>query len=358
MNLPTLRQIATFFLAIASAVGVYLVCVAAWQTVKGWPLYAAVSGVGLCLLCTTLLQRLKRLHLPHGWDFPPKLAAVCLLGGVGIHWTATAVEHWLIELLHHQYGLLAVVGLVLAAASAMLAYSYRRKLITTTIRRLNKTQERRPHLLWLLSKTGGTVMEVPGKNGEKNWMLIREIKDCNGKTEKQEVMLPVKDGLEELNGVLDGLKPWWNGQQLIRALRHQFKDGQRSLTDLWVVASSGPGGSSSERIGVLRMLRALPEMKDVVIHPDPAQGHSDKWLLDFEDMDALQTGIKEIVDLTGGGKSITIDCTGGQKTTSMASAIATTNNDALIQYVQTASPYDGITFNCELQPEGHPAGHV
>jgi hypothetical protein len=274
---------------------------------------------------------------------------------MGIHWAATAVEHWLIELLHHHYGWLAFCGLALAAVSGWLAYLYRTRLVTIVTNRLDSSQERRPHLLWFLSTarnyvvTDASVKRIDGK-----WVLVRKIKGREG---NEEEILPASEGLKALDVTLKSLSRQWNGHQLIRALLHQFENDPNSMTDLWVVASSGSDGSSAERVGLLQMLREVPEMKSVTIHPEDTPDGNQRFLVDFENMDQLQEEIINIIGLSGGGRKLTIDCTGGQKTTSIAAALATSNNATLIQYVQTQEPHCVLTYDCEVQIEVVPAGH-
>jgi hypothetical protein len=162
---------------------------------------------------------------------------------------------------------------------------------------------------------------------------------------------------------MDTLNPWWNGQQLLRALAHQARGG--CLRHLWVLASPGSGGSSGERAALLSLLREVPELSGVTIHPGASQAEAQELLVDYEDMNALEKAIAGLIRHAEGGRQLTIDCTGGQKTTSIAAALATVNNHSLLQYVETRSPLGkpssnsiGVrAYNCTIEHEAHPAGH-
>lgn len=75
--------------------------------------------------------------------------------------------------------------------------------------------------------------------------------------------------------------------------------------------------------------------------------------VNFEQLDDLLAAIGEAVDaLCAPGltrRQITVDVTGGQKTTSIAGAVFTLNSRITFQYVQTDDPYDVIEFDLEIE---------
>jgi hypothetical protein len=134
-----------------------------------------------------------------------------------------------------------------------------------------------------------------------------------------------------------------NFQQLLRAIQPHFCQ----LTQVSMIAS--------EKSEVLMQpySRLLKLYKPTVSITHITQ--------DFENLDALLANIKQEV-----GKykaiglhehDIMLDVTGGQKTASIAAAMATLHNDGLeFQYVSTQPPFDVWQFNAVSQNEKNVAG--
>lgn len=132
----------------------------------------------------------------------------------------------------------------------------------------------------------------------------------------------------------------WNWLQMLRALRpHKEK-----LKLIYLIGSSGRNGSFEQLDMVEKFFsRYFPN----VIIKRYNNG------LDFEDIeemiDTLRNLIRTLKKEGNDEKDIIIDITGGQKTASIAGAVATLNSNIKFQYVQTREPYDVISYNVDIQ---------
>lgn len=120
----------------------------------------------------------------------------------------------------------------------------------------------------------------------------------------------------------------WNGAQLLRSVNHHKEELER----VYLFGSQGNRGSHQHLEKIHRLLAPYirPEVA-VTNHPQA---------LNFEDVDALHGAIISAVrSLEKEGykhSDIMIDITGGQKTTSIAGALATVHmQDLEFEYVQT-----------------------
>jgi hypothetical protein len=143
----------------------------------------------------------------------------------------------------------------------------------------------------------------------------------------------------------------WNGQQILRGLRPHLQDNM--LERVILIGSEGERGSMDMAKGIVRDWLGLYLRADrVEVHPTA---------VDFEDVQALRETFEEIVSRltrTAGyrERDIVIDATGGQKTTSIAAALATLEPSELeFQYVETRDNPRVLSFNVvtELHPKNY-----
>ncbi|MGH8542963.1 MAG: hypothetical protein ACREX3_04865 [Gammaproteobacteria bacterium] len=133
---------------------------------------------------------------------------------------------------------------------------------------------------------------------------------------------------------LDGTR--WNWQQVLRAV----KEHQARLNRIHLIGSKGEGGS----YGWLQVCRSLLQK----YFPSASINVFQKSI-DFEDLDWLRKVIQQIIrDEVKQGvpeEEIIVDATGGQKTTSIAAALATLNSKVTFQYVQTTDNPEVIVYD-------------
>ncbi len=139
----------------------------------------------------------------------------------------------------------------------------------------------------------------------------------------------------------------WNWQPLLCALRPHLTrlERIRLIGSAPVERQQGSHVELEVCAGLLK--RYLPAGVTVESHPQP---------VDFEDMDALIETLQRVRDKAEAqgyrDRDIMIDCTGGQKTTSIASALFTTRHPRMqFQYVSTRN-LQVISFNVVNEREG------
>ena len=139
----------------------------------------------------------------------------------------------------------------------------------------------------------------------------------------------------------------WNWQPLLCALQPHLPR-LKSIRLIGSASAQGRQGSHAELQACARLLgRYLPAGVTVESHSQP---------VDFEDMDALIDTLQRVRDSAEEqgyrDRDIMIDCTGGQKTTSIASALFTTRHPRMqFQYVSTRN-LQVISFNVVNEREG------
>lgn len=139
---------------------------------------------------------------------------------------------------------------------------------------------------------------------------------------------------------LDGTR--WNWQQILRAVKeHRDKLGQtESKGRIHLIGSSGQDGSYPWLPVCKLFLQQYFPQAAITPYIVP---------VDFEDLDSVRDAIQQIIDQekergTPEGEII-IDATGGQKTTSIAVALATLNSKVTFQYVQTTDDPKVIAYD-------------
>lgn len=163
----------------------------------------------------------------------------------------------------------------------------------------------------------------------------------------------------------------WSWQQMLRGIEPVVaRPAPADRTTIVLVGSSGPTGSFIQLDKCIRFLRNYPELNGVMIEKSPesarqaAEREGGKKLLDdvreeginFEDFNEVKRHLFLVVlDAASkvGDERVFVDVTGGQKTTSIAAAVATTGEAGFCQYVQTKSPYELLFY--DLHPPELPA---
>lgn len=147
--------------------------------------------------------------------------------------------------------------------------------------------------------------------------------------------------------------PQWSWQQTLRAAHHHGEKLER----LVLIGSEGESGSGTpEQLDLAKRFFSyyLPDKVYVLGEPQrDGAGYDNHWQADFEKLDDLRRLLKRVLkDLNKADYTdtdIIIDCTGGQKTASIACALVTLDRpDLMFQYVGTGpGPRTGkvIGFN-------------
>lgn len=142
-----------------------------------------------------------------------------------------------------------------------------------------------------------------------------------------------------------------NLQQFLRALKPHLGE----LKWLFLVGSGGKNGS----------FECLKEFERVVRHyvGDSVQiFHRGSDHLSFEDLEGVYQEFKSCINSLSKGHRVShgeimIDVTGGTKTASIAAALATLEHEDIeLQYAQTTSPYDVMSYNVISKSQGKVTG--
>lgn len=136
----------------------------------------------------------------------------------------------------------------------------------------------------------------------------------------------------------------WNGQQFLRGLKPHIESG--CLKHLVLIGSPEPGGS----------FKSIADAETLAkLYCPPVAVHCHQTAIHFEDIELLQTGftkwIRHFLDDGILEREIILDCTGGNKTTSIAAALTTLHwRNIEFQYVQTiGADAHAIGFNVVLE---------
>lgn len=141
-------------------------------------------------------------------------------------------------------------------------------------------------------------------------------------------------------------KPYWNWQQLLRAIAPHPQ-----LAIVRLIGSPGDSGSFDQLSDCCRFLAPYLPNCDLTFVPDA---------VDFENFDRLVETVRGLLgkDLARTpAHHIGIDVTGGQKVTSIAGAALTMNRELRFQYVQTNAPYEALTYRLVYELPPSPHGH-
>jgi hypothetical protein len=270
------------------------------------------------------------------------LLALSLLSLVSSSWVADGLKgeclmEWAFGPCTNSVGMLGRAGgsLVVFAVVAALAYRGARDLLP--VRTLAQNPMVRPHraLIAPISR----FEPLPEQNGGK-WQVT-----------KNDVTVSLSGNLEQDIQALNAIKPYWNGQQFLRGLQPHLEAGE--LTHMRLIGSKAGVRASQdtlEKVGNLVKLYA-PDICLV----------SDSNGVDYQDLRALlaaiDNNIAELVRQRVPENQIIIDVTGGQKTTSIACALATLHRPSVeFQYVESkdakghGSILQVISFNVVTEP--------
>jgi len=161
----------------------------------------------------------------------------------------------------------------------------------------------------------------------------------------------------------------WAWQQLMRGIEPAVaRAAAGDRTTIVLVGSDGDRGSFRQIATCAAFLKRYPELRDekrvrllsssaylrevapqagVAIEPhDNAEGG-----IDFEDFNSVRQHVLLVVHVAAwevGDDRVFVDVTGGQKTTSIAAAVATTGETGFCQYVQTNPPNKVVWYDLHL----------
>ena len=167
------------------------------------------------------------------------------------------------------------------------------------------------------------------------------IKDISGGTSFDIDGVRIPTNLTDDVDRLEGKR--WNWHQMLRGIMpHQNK-----LKQVYLIGSKDEGdikGSyNAIKYAALLIKYYLPRVEI----------NKCETPIGFEDFDelmqSLNNAINSLRELGYSEKEIIIEVTGGQKTTSIAGAAATLNNQVTFQYVQTNRPYTVLTYDVVVQ---------
>lgn len=136
----------------------------------------------------------------------------------------------------------------------------------------------------------------------------------------------------------------WPWQQMLRGLLPHGKDD--TLKHIYLIGSS----DTKTRQGSFSSLYLA---KNLIQHYFPtAKVESHPSAVHFENFDALADTLSVALKKLKKHfreKEITVDVTGGQKTTSIAGAVVTFKSGVTFQYVQTDEPYEVIKYDVVIE---------
>lgn len=227
-----------------------------------------------------------------------------------------------------------LLSLIACFGSALLAYYLAKE--WWPVRHIAQTRSVRAHKVLIMPIS--LYNPLPVQNGQQ-WTV------AHGNTH-----IPLTGNLKtDIQAFTDqGFR--WNGQQFLRGLEPHIS--ANSLAHVVLIGSSGKF-PSHEGLAAARALVGLYSRAEVHLHPAA---------VDFEDIEKLQQAfdewIKHFRDAGIPEKEIILDTTGGQKTTSIASALTTLRwAQVEFQYVESrdaaamASDHkpDVISFNVVVE---------
>ncbi|MEW5823026.1 MAG: hypothetical protein AB1766_01635 [Pseudomonadota bacterium] len=263
------------------------------------------------------------------------LAAPVLFIGAGMSWIADSLPVASFDPADFNGGGL-LVGTAVFLLGSTLAWWLRREYLPVSQLRAGEV---RPHkvLICIVSRISEEHCRIDPQGQ-------LELKDA------QEAFIPAPPGVD-LNGLIDHIKEKQcrcNLDSLLRAIQPHAQAGK--LERLYLIGSRE---SHKDIPNIQRLLDGrLGSAPTLKIHPWP-EG------IDFENLDALdrtfETIVKEVRefheyrdgrDFRYHERDIIIDATGGQKTTSIAAALATLRFQGLeFQYVQTGQNRQVLAFD-------------
>jgi hypothetical protein len=233
----------------------------------------------------------------------------------------------------------AVVGLAVLLTGLCLGYHYQFQ--WTGLRGLRTLPPQpRPALILFVSTLNGQIAWQGGVAGTFPLTVTMPARPAAGGPAEARCQLEgraLAGDLARLDKEFYDRELYWNWQQLLRALEPHAGG---ALECLHLVLSATvqkplPGGGSREVAGSDRhredVLALLGSYRLSTSTPKAS-------VVDFENLDAVVAELRRVIQEFGaayGARDVVVDVTGGLKTTSIAGALLTLNNEALFQYVQS-----------------------
>lgn len=219
------------------------------------------------------------------------------------------------------------LSLALLAVAIFFLLRFGRRYLPARVLKYDRNFSSRNAVVAMLSKCDN--LKVSGE-GFVIWEWVGIGKD---RQPGKEVSLPL-DIEHDTSTSADPPLPQWTWQQTLRAA----KRNRDSLQHIVLVGSTNGSGTKDQLSLCERFLRAY--FPDVKIEPLPATA-------DFENIEQLMGLLKQAVghlnDVGYPDRDIIVDCTGGQKTASIAAALVTLDHpDLMFQYVGTGASADKV----------------
>lgn len=254
------------------------------------------------------------------------LVIIATLAATGLHWFATALEHLVLKSwFEHSYAMLGLVGFLISVVLSTWVNAHRDEFFMPRERKTQTGKE--------IRKRGRMALFLSPQRG---FTLTRESGAFRLRKAGQQISIPFA-GLD-LGEVIEAVPAdWrWPWQQTLRAIQHHLP----RLHFLTVLCSPGADGSAADYALFRELLLSLPiiQKRDVYIAATPDA------VVDFENIGALQTTLRALLK-DKDPHEVIIDCTGGQKTTSIAAALYTLMFTTPFQYIQTNHPYDPLAYD-------------
>lgn len=234
----------------------------------------------------------------------------------------------------------AAAGLAVLLAGLCLSYRYQSQ--WTGLRGLRTLPPQpRPALILFVSTLSGRIAWQDGKTGVFPLTITVSKPSAPGQNSEAQCLLcgrSLADDLARLDGELYDRGYIWNWQQLLRALEPHAHHSLERLHLIFsaTVKRSDPAGGTREVAGSdQRSADALALLGSYGLSVKPPTSS----VVDFENLDAVVAELRRVIraefGAAYGARDVVVDVTGGFKTTSIAGALLTLNNEALFQYVQS-----------------------
>jgi len=139
----------------------------------------------------------------------------------------------------------------------------------------------------------------------------------------------------------------WSWQQLLRGIRRFVRD-RKTGGHLRIILVGSATRDGVPGTYALLESQCIPFLRRYVPNDGSVDIEAYSRPLDFEDFNEVKTAIRDLVErecLRVGETNVFVDVTGGQKTASIAAAVATMGGRGMFQYVQTSEPFQRLVFD-------------
>lgn len=272
-------------------------------------------------------------------ESPQLLRGILLVAaaGIALHWTATSLEHFLVELLfenHLKLGLLAFgLGSGLLACLLALAVWHYRHTFRELRNRVFIRSEHNPKACLIFFVSPQTLLADTDCPDTGPVTLRHE----------SEFVIQGESSFTDAKAIATAKLPW-SWEMLLRGLTPHLS---APLERVWLIGSDNAPGTGSSTKGTFALTPLCQKFLQRYLPP----GCVRVWPspVDFEEIEKLVLVLKQVIarELQDGRRheDICIDITGGQKPTSVAGAIVTLNNTVTNQYVQTKGEKNPFTYD-------------